>query len=221
MGDFADYVKSCSNITSSTGIRDLWEYRAACKYRSKGWLDQAGRVTQELETRYSELSGVGDKIKACLDQGETKSKKLKKAGSRILKRKSVGGKSRGKKANKKLARTRRSVPIMRTSKSKSKTIKSRRQLIRKHGKKQQKINKKKRGTKSAKKRRNQGNKTRKSSGSKEKKKQRREKKKILRSIPLDQLPSQHVLSTLDCAEWKIADGLEMCVRKVVETSLNV
>ena len=138
-----------------------------------------------------------------------------------MKRKSVGGKSKGKKANKKLARTRRSVPIMRTSKSKSKTIKSRRQLIRKHGKKQQKIKKKKRGTKSAKKRRNQGNKTRKSSGSKEKKKQRREKKKILRSIPLDQLPSQHVLSTLDCAEWKIADGLEMCVRKVVETSLNV
>ena len=59
------------------------------------------------------------------------------------------------------------------------------------------------------------------SGSKENKKQRREKKKILRSIPLDQLPSQNVLSTLDCAEWKIADGLEMCVRKVVETSLNV
>ena len=138
-----------------------------------------------------------------------------------MKRKSVGGKFKGKKANKKLARTRRSVPIMRTSKSKSKTIKSRRQLIRKHGKKQQKINKKKRGTKSDNKRRNQGNKTRKSSGSKEKKKQRREKKKILRSIPLDQLPSQHVLSTLDCAEWKIADGLEMCVRKVVETSLNV
>ena len=138
-----------------------------------------------------------------------------------MKRKSVGGKSKGKKANKKLARTRRSVPIMRTSKSKSKTIKGRRQLIRKHGKKQQKIKKKKRGTKSAKKRKNQGNKTRKSSGSEEKKKQRREKKKILRSIPLDQLPSQHVLSTLDCAEWKIADGLEMCVRKVVETSLNV
>ena len=138
-----------------------------------------------------------------------------------MKRKSVGGKSKGKKANKKLARTRRSVPIMRTSKSKSKTIKSRRQLIRKHGKNQQKIKKKKRGTKSAKKRKNQGNKTRKSSGSKENKKQRREKKKILRSIPLDQLPSQHVLSTLDCAEWKIADGLEMCVRKVVETSLNV
>ena len=138
-----------------------------------------------------------------------------------MKRKSVGGKFNGKQANKKVARTRRSVPIMRSSKSKSKIIKSRRHLIRKHGKKQQKMKKKKRGAKSAKKRKNQGNKTRKSSGSKEKKKQRREKKKILRSIPLDQLPSQHVLSTLDCAEWKIADGLEMCVRKVVETALNV
>ena len=139
-----------------------------------------------------------------------------------MKRKSVGGKLNGKQANKKVARTRRSVPIMRSSKSKSKSMKSRRHLIRKHGKEQQNMKKKKRGTKSAKKRKNQGNKTRKkSSSSKEKKKQRREKKKILRSIPLDQLPSQHVLSTLDCAEWKIADGLEMCVRKVVETSLNV
>ena len=139
-----------------------------------------------------------------------------------MKRKSVGGKFDRKQANKKVARTRRSVPIMRSSKSKSKIIKSsRRHLIRKHGKKQQNMKKKKRGAKSAKKRKNQRNKTRKSSSSKEKKKQRREKKKILRSIPLDQLPSQHVLSTLDCAEWKIADGLEMCVRKVVETALNV
>ena len=135
-----------------------------------------------------------------------------------MKRKSKDGKFNGKQANKKVARTRRSVPIMRSSKSKSKIIKSRRHLSRKHVKKQQNMKKKKRG---AKKRKNQGNKTRKSSGSKEKKKQRREKKKILRSIPLDQLPSQHVLSTLDCAEWKIADGLEMCVRKVVETALNV
>ena len=167
------------------------------------------------------MPGVGDKIKTCLDKGETKSKKLKKAGSRIMKRKSKDGKSNGKQANKKVARTRRSVPIMRSSKSKSKIIKSRRHLARKHGKKQQNMKKKKRGAKSAKKRKNQGNKTRKSSSSKEKKKQRREKKKILRSIPLDQLPSQHVLSTLDCAEWKIADGLEMCVRKVVDTALNV
>ena len=158
-----------------------------------------------------------------MDKGEKKNKKLKKAGSRIMKRKSKDGKFNGKQANKKVARTRRSVPIMRSSKSKSKSkiIKSRRHLIRKHSKKQQNMKKKKRGANSAKKRKNQGNKTRKSSGSKEKKKQRREKKKILRSIPLDQLPSQHVLSTLDCAEWKIADGLEMCVRKVVETSLNI
>merc|ERR1712241_1307160 len=161
--DFADYVKSCYNLTTSTSIPppDLWEYSAACKYRSKGWLDQAGKVSKDLETRYSELPGVGDKIKACLTKGETKNKKLKKAGSRIMKRKSKNGKFNGKQANKKVARTRRSVPIMRSSKSKSKIIKSRRHLIRKHSKKQQKMKKKKRGAKSAKKRTKQGNNTRK------------------------------------------------------------
>ena len=102
--DFADCAKSCKNITSDSV--DDWEYREACQFSRKGWINSDGTIIEDVKTRYNEISGMSESINECFSNSEkkkTRSKNKKKSLKRMRNQKAKGkGRSSRRKASKKM-----------------------------------------------------------------------------------------------------------------------
>jgi len=205
--DFAQCAKSCSNITSdSVGV---WDYVEACNFLRKGWINSDGTINEEAKTRYNEIGGVSESINECFSKSKNKklSRKIKnKSGKKVAKKKNNVKKSKkrsgkrnpkkGKKdgKNKKRSKDRRRRKGKLRRYNRGKQVKSRRRPRRDTKENKDKAKEKK----------------------KKKKQQKSERKRLLKSLKLIALPSSDVIDQLDCMEWKIREGLESCIEKIIQ-----
>ena len=56
---------------------------------------------------------------------------------------------------------------------------------------------------------------------KKEKQQKAERKRLLKSLGLSALPSSDVEDKLHCMKWKIWDGLESCIKKILQRNAGV
>ena len=56
---------------------------------------------------------------------------------------------------------------------------------------------------------------------KKEKQQKAERKRLLKLLDLSALPSSDVRDKLHCMNWKIWDGLESCVKKILQRNASV
>ena len=56
---------------------------------------------------------------------------------------------------------------------------------------------------------------------KKEKQQKAERKRLLKSLGLSALPSSDVKDKLHCMNWKIWDGLESCIKKILKRNSSV
>ena len=99
--DFAYCAKSCQNITSDSV--NVWDYKEACTFLKKGWINSDGTINEDVKTKYNEISGMSENINKCFSNSEKKkarSKSMKKSmkgiGNPKVRRKEKKSGTRGK-----------------------------------------------------------------------------------------------------------------------------
>ena len=68
--DFAHCAKTCKNLRSK--IVNSWEYREACQFLRKCWINSNGTINEDIKTRYNEISGMSKSISECFPNSEKK-----------------------------------------------------------------------------------------------------------------------------------------------------
>lgn len=86
--DFADCSKTCKNLRSK--IVNPWEYREACQFLRKGWINSDGTINEDIKTRYNEISGMSKSVSECFptsDKKKATARNAKKATKRMGRKK--------------------------------------------------------------------------------------------------------------------------------------
>jgi len=201
--DFAYCAKSCQNISSDSV--NVWDYKEACTFLKKGWINSDGTINEDVKTRYNEISGMYENINKCFLNSEKK-----KARSRNMK-KSMKGNPKVKRKERKSSTREKSSKKFKKGGKKAKNN-HRRSKQRRKG-----ITKGRRGQSKRRPRRDTNGKKDKGKDKKKKKKQQKaEGKRLLKSLELSALPSSDIIKKLECLDDKIRDGLYSCIENILK-----
>jgi len=207
--DFAYCAKSCQNITSDSV--NVWDYKEACTFLKKGWINSDGSINEDVKTKYNEISGMSENINKCFSNSEKKKarsrsmkKSMKGIGNPKVKRKEKKSSTRGK-----------------SSKQIKKGGKKGKNNHRRSNQRRKRITKGRRGQSKRRPRRDTKGKKDKGKDKKKKKKQQKaEGKRLLKSLELSALPSSDIVKKLECMDEKLRDGLYSCVENILKNASN-
>ena len=220
--DFAYCAKSCQNISSDSV--SVWDYKEACTFLKKGWINSDGTINEDVKTRYNEISEMSENINKCFSNSEKK-----KARSRNMKKSMKGNPKVKRKERKSSTREKSSKKFKKggkKAKNNHRRSKQRRKGITKGfvifyicpkilsismldlGRRGQSKRRPRRDT--------NGKKDKGKDKKKKKKQQKAEGKRLLKSLELSALPSSDIIKKLECLDDKIRDGLYSCIENILK-----